>query len=131
LLGYHAAIEIAHCEPVGVGFVEHVIRRQKAPRSFHVFDDSGGVSRNVFADVASDGASVSIVTATGRVADDETDGLTRVKVFGGGFDRGKRKGKCKYPDADANQASCFFHGSLLFIGFLVYCLSGRRSSSHF
>ena len=75
---------MADRESVGLGDSKDMVGSDQAARARHIFYDDTGVTRNVFAQMARNGAGVSIEAAAGGKANDDANVFTFVEVLRGG-----------------------------------------------
>jgi hypothetical protein len=71
---------MADGETIGFGLIVNMVRRDEADGAGHVFDQSGRITGNMFAEMARDGAGVNIEPTARFVGDDETYGFAAVKI---------------------------------------------------
>src|SRR5258705_412544 len=86
-----AADKMSDGESVGFGDSENMIRGDQAARARHIFHDDTGIARNVSAQVARNGAGVSIKAAAGGKADDDANVFAFVEIIRGGALSGARQ----------------------------------------
>ncbi len=72
--------EMADGETIGFGLIVNMVRRDEADGAGHVFDQSGRITGNMFAEMARDGAGVNIEPTARFVGDDEANGFAAVKI---------------------------------------------------
>ena len=68
-------------QPIRLGSVVKMVAKNDAAGAHHVVDDDGGISRNIFTDMARDQSGKTVKQSSRGIADDELDGLPLVKFF--------------------------------------------------